>query len=156
MAEQKLSRGKIERLFSKYQDIMSVDEAAEALRCRKKIIYDILTDGTLQSFKIGSTYKIPKEWLIDYIIEYGYLNTENIMEERTRKVLWFCSQNPKSNSEIAAHIGVSAGFCRTVILQGLINNGKLKRMIDTKSRGNICLYKAVGNKSKKQGAHDEV
>ena len=50
-------------MFEDYPDVLSAEEAAEALRIRENAIYRLLNEGRLKAFKNGRTWKIPKEAL---------------------------------------------------------------------------------------------
>lgn len=54
-------------LFKDYPDVMTVQQAREALGVGRPGIYRLIQNGTLRCFKIGNAYKIPKTALIDYI-----------------------------------------------------------------------------------------
>lgn len=54
-------------LFKNYPDIMTVQQAREALGVGRPGIYQLIRSGALRCFKIGNAYKIPKTALIDYI-----------------------------------------------------------------------------------------
>ena len=50
-------------MFDDYPDILSAEEAAEALRVRENAIYRLLNEGKLKAFKNGRTWRIPKDAL---------------------------------------------------------------------------------------------
>lgn len=56
-------------MFDDYPDILSAEEAAEALRVRENAIYRLLNEGKLKAFKNGRTWRIPKDALKEYIKE---------------------------------------------------------------------------------------
>ena len=60
-------------MFEDYPDVLSAEEAAEALRIRENAIYRLLKEGRLKAFKNGRTWKIPKEALKEYIKEQARL-----------------------------------------------------------------------------------
>lgn len=60
-------------MFEDYPDVLSTEEAAEALRIRENAIYRLLNEGRLKAFKNGRTWKIPKEALKEYIKEQARL-----------------------------------------------------------------------------------
>ena len=55
-------------MLDKYNDIISVKELCDILQTGKNTAYNLLRAGHIHSIKIGSTYKIPKKYLIDYIL----------------------------------------------------------------------------------------
>ena len=60
-------------MFKEYPDVLSAEEAAEALRIRENAIYRLLNEGRLKAFKNGRTWKIPKEALRSYVLEAAKL-----------------------------------------------------------------------------------
>ena len=54
-------------LFASYPDVMTVQQAREALGVGRPGIYKLIQSGKLRCFKIGNAYKIPKNALVDYI-----------------------------------------------------------------------------------------
>ena len=60
-------------MFEDYPDVLSAEEAVEALRIRENAIYRLLNEGRLKAFKNGRTWKIPKEALKEYIKEQARL-----------------------------------------------------------------------------------
>ena len=60
-------------MFDDYPDILSAEEAAEALRVRENAIYRLLNEGKLKAFKNGRTWRIPKDALKEAIKEQARL-----------------------------------------------------------------------------------
>ena len=60
-------------MFDDYPDVVSAEEAAEALRVRENAIYRLLNEGKLKAFKNGRTWRIPKDALKEYIKEQARL-----------------------------------------------------------------------------------
>ena len=60
-------------MFEEYPDVLSAEEAAEALRIRENAIYRLLNEGRLKAYKNGRTWKIPKEALRSYVLEAAKL-----------------------------------------------------------------------------------
>lgn len=55
------------RSLSSYPDVLLPEEAAVILQIGRNTIYRMLKDGTLKSMRIGKLYRIPKQYLLDYI-----------------------------------------------------------------------------------------
>ena len=53
--------------LKKYPDVLSVPQASEALGVSSKTVYRLLNTGTIQSLKIGRSYRIPKIFLLRYL-----------------------------------------------------------------------------------------
>ena len=56
-------------MFEEYPDILTVDEACEALRVGYNAMYDLLNAGKLKAYKNGRTWRIPRNALKEYILE---------------------------------------------------------------------------------------
>ena len=54
-------------MFTEYEDIMTIQEVMEALHIGKNRVYAMLADGTLNGFRMGRPWKIPKESVIEYV-----------------------------------------------------------------------------------------
>ena len=61
-------------MFEQFNDVMSVADVAEALYTGKNRVYELLHSGNLKGFRIGRTWKIPKESLTEYICRQSGLN----------------------------------------------------------------------------------
>lgn len=53
--------------FKDYPDVLTVKDLCQALQIGRIGAYKLLSAGTIQSFKIGNVYKIPKDSLIAYV-----------------------------------------------------------------------------------------
>jgi len=56
-------------MLENYYDILSVEEVCEALRIGANQAYGLLNSGELKGYKQGRVWKIPKQALIEYIVE---------------------------------------------------------------------------------------
>ena len=56
-------------MFEDYPDVLTVEEACEALRVGYNAIYELLNSGKLKAYKNGRTWRIPKDAIKKYIIE---------------------------------------------------------------------------------------
>lgn len=54
-------------MFEQYPDILTVEEACEALRMGYNAIYNLLMSGALRAFKNGRIWRIPKESIIEFV-----------------------------------------------------------------------------------------
>ena len=55
-------------MLSEYPDILTTDEACEALRIGYNALYDLLQSGKLKAYRNGRVWRIPKQAIIEYII----------------------------------------------------------------------------------------
>ena len=61
-------------MLSEYPDILTTDEACEALRIGYNALYDLLQSGKLKAYRNGRLWRIPKKSVIEYILELSKLN----------------------------------------------------------------------------------
>lgn len=60
-------------MFEEYSDVLTVEEACEALRIGYNAIYDLLGSGKLKGYRNGRIWRIPKESVKQYILENARL-----------------------------------------------------------------------------------
>lgn len=60
-------------MLSEYPDILTTDEACEALRIGYNALYDLLQSGNLKAYRNGRLWRIPKKSVIEYILEQAKL-----------------------------------------------------------------------------------
>lgn len=60
-------------MLEEYADILTVDEACEALRVGYNTLYALLGSGELKAYRNGSTWRIPKIAIKDYILQSAKL-----------------------------------------------------------------------------------
>ena len=53
-------------MFEQYPDILTVEEACEALRMGYNAVYDLLNEGKLKAYKNGRVWRITKQALIQF------------------------------------------------------------------------------------------
>ena len=68
-------------MLEEYPDILTVEEACEALRMGYNAMYDLLNSGKLKGFRNGRVWRIPKLAIKEYILESARIN---VKEERVR------------------------------------------------------------------------
>ena len=61
-------------MLSEYPDILTTDEACEALRIGYNALYDLLQSGKLKAYRNGRLWRFPKKSVIEYILEQSKLN----------------------------------------------------------------------------------
>ena len=60
-------------MFEEYSDVLTVEEACEALRIGYNAIYDLLGSGKLKGYRNGRVWRIQKESIKQYILENARL-----------------------------------------------------------------------------------
>lgn len=61
-------------MFEQYPDILSVEEACEALRVGYNAMYELLNNGKIKAYKNGRVWRIPKESIKEYIINQTHIS----------------------------------------------------------------------------------
>lgn len=56
-------------MFHDYGDILTVDELMEMLKIGRNTAYSLLRKKQIQAIRLGRTYRIPREKVIEYIIQ---------------------------------------------------------------------------------------
>lgn len=56
-------------VFNDYPDLLSVKEVKEALGIGKTLVYKLIQKGEIKSIRIGEVYRVPKIYLMDYILQ---------------------------------------------------------------------------------------
>lgn len=55
-------------MFEDYADVLTTEEACEALRIGYHALYELLNTGRLKGFRNGRIWRIPKPALQEYIL----------------------------------------------------------------------------------------
>ena len=55
-------------MFEEYADVLTADEACEALRIGYNALYDLLNSGKLKGFRNGRVWRIPKRSIQEYVL----------------------------------------------------------------------------------------
>lgn len=55
-------------MFEGYPDVMTVEEACEALRIGENAIYELLGSGKLKGYRNGRVWRIPRISLREYVL----------------------------------------------------------------------------------------
>lgn len=56
-------------MFDEYPDVLTAEEAADALRVGYNALYRLLSSGKLKAYKNGRVWRIPKESIKEYILD---------------------------------------------------------------------------------------
>lgn len=60
-------------MLEDYPDILTVEEACEALRVGYNAMYELLNTGKLKAYKNGRVWRIPKVAVKKYILEISQI-----------------------------------------------------------------------------------
>lgn len=56
-------------MLEQYDDILTADEACEALRVGHNALYELLNSGKLKGYRNGRVWRVPKLAVRNYILE---------------------------------------------------------------------------------------
>ena len=59
-------------LFNNFPDVLSVKQLQSALQIGRNKAYELIKNNTVKYFKVGKEIKIPKQFLIDYVVNSCY------------------------------------------------------------------------------------
>jgi len=62
-------------IFANYPDVMNIKDVQSALSVSRSTAYKLISTGAIKHWKIGKNIKIPKAFLIDFIVESCYNGT---------------------------------------------------------------------------------
>lgn len=68
-----MERKRAKRMFENYEDLLTAEEAAEALRIGKNALYALLDSGVLRGYRNGKVWRIPRKSLELYIVNQAKL-----------------------------------------------------------------------------------
>jgi excisionase family DNA binding protein len=54
-------------MFNNYPDVVTVKEMCIMLKIGRNSGYDLIRCGAVKHIKVGTQYRIPKKWVIDYL-----------------------------------------------------------------------------------------
>ncbi|MBR2894881.1 MAG: helix-turn-helix domain-containing protein [Clostridia bacterium] len=60
-------------MFNDYGELLTVEEACEALRIGHNTIYELLNSGKLKGYRCGRVWKIPRLAIEQYVLEQAKL-----------------------------------------------------------------------------------
>ena len=63
-------------MLEEYEDLLSVDEACEALRMGHNAVYTLLNTGELKAFRNGRYWRIPQMAVEQYIMRQAGLRMQ--------------------------------------------------------------------------------
>lgn len=56
------------KLFQNYPDVVDVNHLSTMLGISKKLAYRLVSNGDIGSVKVGRSYKIPKTFVVQYLV----------------------------------------------------------------------------------------
>ena len=64
----------ISDMFSNYPDLFTTDDLQKALGIGRTMTYRLIKNGAIEHLRIGKNIKIPKRFVVDFIIGTCYNN----------------------------------------------------------------------------------
>ena len=61
-------------MLETYDDLLTTEEACEALKIGKHALYELLDSGKLKGFRNGRVWRIPKQAVVEFICTESKLN----------------------------------------------------------------------------------
>ena len=61
-------------MLETYDDLLTTEEACEALKIGKNALYDLLDSGKLKGYRNGRVWRIPKQAVVEFICTESKLN----------------------------------------------------------------------------------
>lgn len=61
-------------MFETYDDILTIEDLADALKIGNCKAYQIVRSGKINAYKEGKDWKIPKQALVEYVLRRSRLN----------------------------------------------------------------------------------
>ena len=61
-------------MFADFPDLMTTVDVQAALHISKNTTYKLISEGKIGHMKVGRAIRVPKQFLIDYIIKSCYNN----------------------------------------------------------------------------------
>lgn len=61
-------------MLEMYDDLLTTEEACEALKVGKNALYELLSSGKLKGYRNGRVWRIPKLAVVEYIKVQSKLN----------------------------------------------------------------------------------
>jgi excisionase family DNA binding protein len=58
-------------ILTEYDDVLRPEDIQQILRIGRNTVYKYLADGEIKSIRIGNQYRIPKQYLIDFLYPQG-------------------------------------------------------------------------------------
>ena len=56
-------------IFESFPDVLAIEELCSALNIGKNTAYQLINSGKIKSIRIGKIHKIPKVWLVEYVMK---------------------------------------------------------------------------------------
>lgn len=59
-------------IFNEYPDVLTIYEMQQALGIGRSMAYRLINDGKIKHLRIGKSIKVPKRFLVDYVLSECY------------------------------------------------------------------------------------
>lgn len=65
-------------MFQDYPDILTVEEACEALKIGYNAMYELLGSNKVKGYRNGRHWRIPKAALIEYVVSESHVHPKDL------------------------------------------------------------------------------
>lgn len=129
-------------LLIDYPDLFTTKDLRKALGdIAEKTALKLLQEGQIKSYRVGRSYRIPKKWVIDFLMSdahnsfqirlaaAGNGETPEAVENAKRQILLLCEQ-PQSRKDLMTFLNVESKktFFR-LYLHPLLESGELQMTV---------------------------
>ncbi len=76
-------------MLETYDDLLTTEEACEALKIGKNALYDLLDSGKLKGFRNGRVWRIPKQAVVEFICTESKLTEKFPGHSLSRELLFY-------------------------------------------------------------------
>ena len=66
-----------QHIFHVYPDVLTIAEMQEALGIGRSMAYRLIKGGKVKHLRIGKKIKIPKRFLVDYVLDECYTDDDS-------------------------------------------------------------------------------
>ena len=69
-------------MFAEYPDIVTVNDLVKMLHIGRNRAYKLVGDGSIRTIRFGTTHRIPKQCVIDYVMRVTAQHGEHSLRQR--------------------------------------------------------------------------
>lgn len=65
-------------MFEEYNDVLTVEEACDALKLGYNSVYHLLNSGALKGYRFGRVWRVPKLAIKEFVLENAKLSRREV------------------------------------------------------------------------------
>lgn len=66
-------------MLESYKDVLKVEDVMDILNIGRNAAYKLVNNGEVKSIRIGRNIRIPKAYLLEYLLKESYNNNSNML-----------------------------------------------------------------------------